>query len=124
MVNPMPDNKSQEPENGKVPEKQWDLPAAIDPHGSLISLREVTNTPGAVLSFASLTGEQQAELVAARIAMQEKFEVSMIGVGKVDKERAIEEVRARSPIGLALIEIESRLMRRMLHNATGSGVEV
>ena len=100
-----------------VPREQWDLPVAVHSDGTLVSLKDFTRTKAPALSFSQLSQDQQSELVAARIDQQAKFEVAMIGAGIVDKQRAIQEVRARTPVGRTLIEIEQRMINRMLNRA-------
>ena len=106
-----------------IPAEQWALPVSMDAEGQLVSLRDACAGKAAVLSFAQLSLDQQADLVAVRIEKQPKFELSMIGVGIVSKERAIAEVRARSPVGRTLIEIEQRMMARMMKQAGEEGLD-
>ena len=105
----------------KVPAAQWALPVSMDAEGHLVSMRDATAAETAVLSFGQLSPAQQAELVAARIEQQPEFELSMVGAGVVSKERAIAEVRAQTPVGRTLIEIEQRMMARMMKRAEGEG---
>jgi hypothetical protein len=72
------------------------------------------------LELTQLSPEQQAELTAARIQHQPKFQVGMVGVGVVDKERAIAEVKARSDVGRTLIEIENRALRMLIEKGRES----
>lgn len=101
-----------------IPDEQMDLPVSFDVVGNLVTLREVlgANRPS-ILSLASLSLEKRAELTAKRIAAQPKFEVAMIGGGLVDKERALNEVRAHTNTGKVLIEIEQRLIQNLLETA-------
>ncbi len=101
----------------KVPTEQWALPVSMDTEGHFVSMRDTCAGKTAVLSFAQLSLNQQTELVARRIEQQPKFELSMIGAGVVSKERAIAEVRAQTPVGRTLIEIEQRMMARMMKRA-------
>ena len=61
--------------------------------------------------------EQQAELVAERIRQRPKYNMGILGLGVLDKKRAINEVRARTPIGRALIEVEQRMIERLIKRA-------
>lgn len=101
----------------KVPAEQWALPVSMDVQGHLVSMRDTCAGKTAVLSLEQLSLDQQTELVAERIERQPKFELSMIGAGVMSKERAIAEVRAQTPVGRTLIEIELRMMARMMKRA-------
>lgn len=103
--------------HSKVPTEQWELPVSLDAKGRLIAMWEICVGKVIALPFGQLSSNQQAELVAARIEQQPKFELSMIGVGVVSKEGAIAEVRAQSPVGRTLIEIEQRMIERMMARA-------
>ncbi|MGE0131699.1 MAG: hypothetical protein AB7U82_26750 [Blastocatellales bacterium] len=80
----------------------------------MMTLGEIAEGGVAMLSQAQMTMEQRAELVARRIEMQPEFEIGMIGVGVVGKERAIAEVKAQSQVGRVLIEIEQRLLNKLM----------
>ena len=99
----------------KIPAEQMDLPVTFDAAGNLVTLRQVMAPGhGSVLSLASLSPENGAELTARRIEAQPAFEVAMVGGGIVDKERAIEEVKAQTDIGRVLTEIEQRVIQNLL----------
>ena len=92
-----------------VPQEQWDLPVSKAPDGRWITLREFVGRDVAVLSSTNLskqlTLDQQAELVAERIAHRTDFKVAMIGLGVVDQERALQEIREQTSAGRTLINI-------------------
>jgi len=48
-----------------------------------------------------------------RIRRQKAFRVGILGTGVVTKARALKEVAAQTPIGLALVDIEHRAIRLM-----------
>jgi hypothetical protein len=101
-----------------VLDRQWSLPAGY--HRStwnLITLRELTLSPETAVKYTELAPEKLAKLVAARIEAQPRFEIMMVGVGVVDKERAVREVLAQSRVGEALIEIERVVLRRVTEAA-------
>jgi hypothetical protein len=102
-----------------VPAEQWDLPVSLGADGHWLTLKQAVETKAAGLSFGQLSMEQQADLVAQRIENQPKFEMAMVGPGIVGKERAIQEVRAQSSVGRTLMEIEQRMISRMLKRASG-----
>ena len=98
-------------------EDHWSRPVAMDPNGQWLSLREVVEAEPARLSFIQLSPEQQSELVAERIRQRPKFDVGILGIGILDKKRAINEVQARTSIGRTLIEIEQRMIKMLLERA-------
>ena len=101
-----------------VPEKQWEMPVSITPNGRWITLREFTEKKMVTLSSESLPEQlapgQEAELVEKRIAYRPDFKVAMIGIGIVDQERAMQEVREQTPAGRTLINIELRTIARVI----------
>lgn len=107
------------PQAPAIPQKQWELPASYSADGmQLATLRDVIDPNVPTLSLAELSPEQRAELVASRIAAQPDYEIAMLGAGIVNKERAIEEVKAQSKIGRALTEIEQRVINHLVDRAT------
>ena len=100
---------------------QWDLPAGFCMDNERIAtLRDLVDPNVPTKSPSELTEEQRSELVARRIEMQPKFEIGMLGVGVIDKTRAIAEVRARSKIGRILTEIEQRVINDLASRATNA----
>jgi len=108
-------------EKASIPEDQWNMPAGYKADRSgMATLKEVADPHvHTTLSFSELTPDQRAELVAKRIEMQPKFNVSMLGIGVIDKDRALAEVRAQSKAGRILTEIEQRLINDLLERAKG-----
>ena len=100
----------------KIPPKQWELPVSMGTDGHWVTLKEAIEEKVAMLSFGQLSLGQQAELVAKRIESQPEFELAMAGL--VNKEHAIQEVRAQSSVGRTLIEIEQRMIYRILEQAS------
>ncbi len=98
-------------------EDHWSRPVAMAPNGQWLSLREVVEEEPARFSFIQLTPEQQAELVAERIRQRPKYDMGILGLGILDKKRAINEVRARTAIGCTLIEVEQRMIERLIKRA-------
>jgi hypothetical protein len=77
----------------------------------LASLRQVADPAVPTRNAIELSQHERSVLVAKRLeAAPEDFQIAMFGVGIVDKNRAIQEVRARSKIGLLIIEIELRVI--------------
>ncbi len=105
-----------------VPEEQWEMPVSITPDGRWITLREFADQKMVTLSSKSLPEQlapagQEAELVERRIAYRPDFKVAMIGIGIVDQERAMQEVRKQTPAGRTLINIELRTIARVIELA-------
>jgi hypothetical protein len=90
------------------------LPVGFAADGREITLREVQQTHAPLPRFGELSPAQQMELTARRITRDPEFDTAMIGVGVIEPTRAAAEVRERSEIGLALIDVEGRLIDRLL----------
>ena len=110
-----------------VPEEQWEMPVSITPDGEWLTLREFTEKKMAqkivTLSSESLPAqlapaEQEAKLVEKRISYRPDFKMAMIGVGIMNQERAMEEVRKQTPAGRTLINIELRTIARVIELAS------
>lgn len=98
-------------------EDHWSRPVAMAPDGQWLSLREVIEEEPARFSFVQLTPDQQSELVAERIRQRPKFDVGILGLGVLSKKRAINEVQARTRVGRTLIEVEQRMIARLIKRA-------
>lgn len=98
----------------EIPQDQWNLPVGFTQDGKLLTLRDAASQATAMLTFAQLDDARRAEIVARRIEMQPKFNVGMLGVGVLDRARAVAEVRAWSGVGRILIEIEQRVIQSVL----------
>lgn len=111
-----------------IPEEQWKMPVSITPDGNWISLREFTDEKMdqkmVTLSPENLADQlvpagQEAALVEKRIAYQPDFQLAMIGIGIVDQERAMQEVRNKTSAGLTLIDIELRTIALVIEHVRG-----
>ena len=80
----------------------------------MVSLGEILTSGGDALLWPELEMPQRAYITAKRIELQPKFNMTFIGTGTVGKNQAIEEVKAQSRIGLRLIDIENRLLTKLL----------
>ena len=98
-------------------EDHWSRPVAMAPDGQWISLREVIDEEPARFSFAQLSREQQSELVAERIKQRPVFDVAILGLGPLSRKRAVNEVLARTSVGSTLIDIEQRMIERLIERA-------
>ncbi|MGH9844836.1 MAG: hypothetical protein ACREEM_39470 [Blastocatellia bacterium] len=97
-----------------IPEKQWELPVTFSADGKrMLLLNEVAEAGEKCLPPSALNEEQESALVVRRIELQQTFEIAMIGAGLIDKERAINEVKARSKVGETLIQIERNVLNNL-----------
>ncbi len=95
-------------------DKQLKLPVGLRSDGSMVSLGEILNSDIDAQLWPELEAPQRAEITAKRIELQPKFNLGLIGTGVIDKEKAIEEVRNRSRIGMRLVDIENRLLTKLM----------
>ena len=111
-----PRSTKQKPANSP---RQWLLPAGFSADGTqLISLHDVLSLPEtSVRHLSDLSDDEQVELTAERIRGQRKFQIAMVGVGVLNKEQAVAEVKARTPAGRTLVEIEKRVVRMVVDEA-------
>lgn len=94
--------------------KQLKLPVGLRGDGSMVSLGEVLNSGTEARLWPELETAQRADITAKRIELQPKFNLGLIGTGVISKEQAIEEVKSRSRIGMRLIDIENRLLTKLM----------
>jgi hypothetical protein len=92
----------------RLPRRQLTLPAGYLADGSgVASLRDVLSSKVPTLDGPALNDDERLRLTLLRIEAQPTFE--LVGPGMVlDKARALDEVRRRTPIGEMLIAIENR----------------
>jgi hypothetical protein len=92
------------------------LPVSLDKTGRLITLGEfITDKERRrSLSLSDLRQEQWASIVIDRIEEQPEIPLASIGSGQIDKYRAIEEIKALSPIGEALIRAEQYAIEKLV----------
>lgn len=95
-------------------DKQLKLPVGLRTDGSMVSLGEILNSSAEARLWPELETEQRADITAKRIELQPKFNLGLIGTGIISKEQAIEEVKSQSRIGLRLIDIENRLLTKLM----------
>jgi hypothetical protein len=96
-----------------IPDNQWALPVSFSDDGEPVSLRDYVGGTTHAVPIARLTPEQRAALTVLRLEHRPTFQLAMMGVGLVDQKRALAEVRARSPVGDVLIDIEFRTIRQL-----------
>jgi hypothetical protein len=65
-----------------------------------------------------LSLDERVVLTVKRLESEpDSFAIAMFGVGTINKQRAIREVRARSKVGLQVMEIEERMIEELLRRA-------
>jgi hypothetical protein len=102
-----------------IPQKQWELPAGYRQDGSLASLAEVVSIKVPTLSLSSLSTKDKKNLVLERIKLQDDYPTRhMLGVGEVDKTRAIAEIEAGTAAGKSIEESEQILIKMLEAEAT------
>ena len=99
----------------QFPSEQYDLPVAYDQSGQILTLRQMLVPGACAVSLSSLAPEKLVELTSKRIAAKPDFEIAMVGAGPVNKARALKEVAAQSDVGRLLVEIEQRVIQRVLN---------
>lgn len=88
-------------------EKELKLPVSFTRDGKEVTLIDFMTTKRNVsLSLSSLKPSQLAEITIDRIKQKPEVKLMMLGSDVIDKERAIAEIEAQSPIGMVLIEAE------------------
>lgn len=103
---------------GAIQKRQWELPTSYCADGKgWATLREVVDPDVPTMTYAELSPEQRAELVAKRISEQPKFQIAMLGAGLIDQKRAMAEVKGQTAIGRALMEIEQRVINHQVDKA-------
>jgi hypothetical protein len=95
-------------------DKQLQLPVGLRTDGSMVSLEEILNSSTEARLWPELGAEQRADITARRIELQPKFNLGLIGTGIVGKQQAIEEVKKQTRIGLRLVDIENRLLTKLM----------
>jgi len=91
----------------RVPRHEHSRPAGYLLNNEFASLAEVIDPKIPTRNLVELDAQQTRKLVVRRLQLApESFQVAMIGIGLVDKHRAIAEVESDSRIGRYLIEIE------------------
>ena len=98
-----------------IPEDQWNLPIGLKANGQYSTLADIASAQPVTYSLASLSGEDKRKLIIKRIEETTNYPVrQMLGVGTVDKQKAIEEVRANTPAGKFIAEAEQRLIQLLI----------
>ncbi len=98
--------------------QELQLPVSFDINGEIVSLRDYllakTRGENSCLSFSSLSSSQKAKITAERIRREPEVKLGVRGAGVIDKQRAIAEVEALSPLGKTLIEAEEHIITHLI----------
>ena len=100
-----------------IPDEEWDLPISFNDNGEPVSLRDYVGGMTPAIPIANLLPEQRAELTILRLQRRPSYQMAMIGVGLLDQQRALAEVRARSQAGRVVVDIEFRMIRQLIEHA-------
>ena len=97
-----------------ISKEQWILPAGFTQDGKIASLAEVLSDPIPTFSLESLSAKQKKDFIIERIKKQPDYPSRyMLGIGEVNKDRAIVEVEAGSPAGKFIQESEQMVIQLM-----------
>jgi hypothetical protein len=96
----------------------WNLPVSFTRADIPVSLRKYIHPTEPVIPVSELTSEQWYQLTVLRIEGRSRYAMTIFGVGTLDKERSLIEVRGRSPIGQVLLEIERTLVKDLIDHAS------
>ena len=101
-----------------VPVDQWELPAGYKADGTFASLAQVISDHIPTSSLETLSAQDKKKLVVQRIKLQDNYPTRyMLGVGEVNKDRAISEVQAGTSAGKFIQESEQKVIMMMKDSA-------
>ena len=100
-------------------EKDLRLPAGFREDGeTMASLAEVCSPDEATMECCDLTDDHWARLTVERLREHPSYEIAVFGVGVVDQEQAIDEVSKQTDLGKVLMEVEERMIKRLVKRST------
>jgi hypothetical protein len=102
--------------------RQWYMPAGFHPDGRPASFSHVVDPSKPTVDGDQLTDDERCRLTLLRLWRQKALKLGSLGDGVVDRDRAMREVEARTPLGLALVDIEQRAIRLMREYAEARAV--
>ena len=101
-----------------IPVEQWELPAGFKEDGSFASLAEVVADPIPTWTLEDSAPDDKKNLILKRLKLQNDYPPKyVLGIGLVDRDRAISEVDADTPAGIAIQESEQRVIQTMREEA-------
>ncbi len=96
-----------------IPRRQWHLPAGFHPDGRPATFTHVVDPRRTTVDGDDLTDDQRRALTLLRLGRQKSVRLGSLADGVIDQARALDEVRRRTPLGEALVDIEHRAIRLM-----------
>jgi len=109
--------------NIKVRRSTDDMKVQLDMHAGFdeetnekLTLREILKS-GKEIDFKTMSLNKKAEIVNSRFKLKHDFLANIFGVGVIDQERALKEVKKQSKIGIYIIESECKIINRVLEEA-------
>jgi hypothetical protein len=94
------------------------MPAGFHSDGKTpATLKDVVDPHKPTMQLTNLPFDKRAALVVERLSRQPQFELHMIGAGRIDKARAITEVKNHTKVGRLLVEIEHQMIRNLIEHA-------
>lgn len=95
-----------------------EMPAGMIEDGSeMASLRDVLSSERKTRDFFQLELADRAKVTVERLNHLKSFNFGTFGFGPLTLEQAKQEVMKQTPTGLALIEIEGRMIKSLMKRA-------
>ncbi len=102
----------------KALQETLSLPVSLTVDGEMVALSDfVKHKRASYLSLSSLTANQRARIVAERLRREPEVRLATVNAGTINKERAIAEVEAQTPLGQFLIEAEQYVIQKLIEEA-------
>jgi len=102
-----------------VPDEQWDWYAGFSTDGKMLTLREYVKSHNTI-PLENLTHEQVTALTIARIEVQPKFDISVMGANqhqRIHKALALQHLQEEASVAPFLRSIELRVLRELIPRA-------
>ena len=110
-----------DPERDRDECPDWQLnemPAGMIEDGSeMASLRDVLSSERKTRDFSQLQLPDRAKITVERLNHLKTFNFGTFGFGPLTLEQAKQEVMKQTPTGLALIDIEGRMIKSLMKRA-------
>jgi len=97
-----------------IHDRQWAMPVSFDDAGKPVSLRDYVSGARKARDFSTLDDDQRVDLAVKRIEFEEDYLLGSLGSGIIDQARAIKEIRAKTPVGRRLEQIEMSVVAHLL----------
>jgi len=101
-----------------ISDDQWNLPAGFKADGSFATLADVIRPQVATLSIALAKQKSKHDLILERLKLQPDYPtISILGMGSIDRETAISEVKKKTDIGKMIEESEQNTINILIARA-------